>query len=93
MSGSVNSAAEFARCRTSGVEAKAQRQEAFDRRLWASKGIAHAIYEADGKRRRLVLDDHKFLGCEAIILEAEKRIAARAASAAKPAASAADGAA
>ena len=64
-----------------------------DRRLWASKGIDHAIYEADGKRRRLVLDDHKFLGCEAIILEAEKRIAARAASAAKPAASAADGAA
>ncbi len=62
-----------------------------DRRLWASKGIAHAIYEKDGKRRRLTLDDHKFLGCEAIILEAEKRIAARAASAGRPAA--ADGSA
>ena len=49
-----------------------------DRRKWASKGIAYAIYEEGGKRKRLTLDDHKFLGCEAIILEAEKRIAARA---------------
>ena len=30
------------------------------------------------KQRRLTLDDHKFAGCEAIILEAEKRIRARA---------------
>ncbi|MFA6286829.1 MAG: hypothetical protein WC661_05530 [Opitutaceae bacterium] len=50
-----------------------------DRRKWAGKGIAYAIYEVDGKRRRLCLDDHKFIGCEAIILEAERRIAARAA--------------
>lgn len=50
-----------------------------DRRKWASKGIAYAIYEVNGKRKSLTLDDHKFLGCEAIILEAEKRIAARAA--------------
>ncbi|MFA6959423.1 MAG: hypothetical protein WC205_01575 [Opitutaceae bacterium] len=49
-----------------------------DRHKWANKGIAYAIYEADGKRRRLCLDDHKFIGCEAIILEAERRIAARA---------------
>lgn len=49
-----------------------------DRRKWASKGIAYAIYEVNGKRKRLTLDDHKFLGCEAIIVEAEKRIAARA---------------
>jgi hypothetical protein len=49
-----------------------------DRRKWQSKGIAYAIYEEGGKRKRLTLDDHKFLGCEAIILEAEKRIAARA---------------
>ncbi len=48
-----------------------------DRRKWADKGIAYAIYEVDGKRKRLTLDDHKFLGCEAIILEAEKRMAAR----------------
>lgn len=50
-----------------------------DREKWANKGIAYAIYLENGKRRRLTLDDHKFLGCEAIILEAEKRIAARAA--------------
>jgi hypothetical protein len=56
-----------------------------DRRKWANKGIAYAIYEVDGKRKRLTLDDHKFLGCEAIILEAEKRIAARAAAANPPA--------
>lgn len=52
-----------------------------DRRKWANKGIAYAIYEVDGKRRRLCLDDHKFIGCEEIILEAERRIAARAAAA------------
>ncbi len=50
---------------------------AMDRRKWAGKGIAYAIYEVDGKRRRLCLDDHKFIGCEAIILEAERRIAVR----------------
>jgi hypothetical protein len=49
-----------------------------DRRKWENKGIAYAIYEKDGKRRRLCLDDHKFIGCEAIILEAERRITARA---------------
>ena len=53
-----------------------------DRQKWASKGIAYAIYEEGGKRKRLTLDDHKFLGCEGIILEAEKRIAARTAEAA-----------
>ncbi|MDF3056174.1 MAG: hypothetical protein K0R17_389 [Rariglobus sp.] len=50
-----------------------------DRRKWSNKGIAYAIYEVNGKRRRLCLDDHKFAGCEKIILEAERRIAARAA--------------
>lgn len=50
-----------------------------DRRKWNNKGIAYAIYEQNGKRRRLCLDDHKFIGCEEIILEAERRIAARAA--------------
>ncbi|HSI08650.1 MAG: hypothetical protein ACAH89_12505 [Rariglobus sp.] len=57
-----------------------------DRRKWANKGIAYAIYETNGKRRRLCLDDHKFIGCEAIILEAERRIAARAAASQPPAA-------
>ncbi len=56
-----------------------------DRGKWADKGIAYAIYMVDGKQKRLTLDDHKFLGCEAIILEAEKRMAARVA-AEKPAA-------
>jgi len=57
-----------------------------DRRKWAGKGIAYAIYEKDGKRRRLCLDDHKFIGCEAIILEAERRLAARNAATQPPAA-------
>lgn len=48
-----------------------------DRSKWESKGIAYAIYDRDGKRRKLCLDDHKFIGAEAIIVEAEKRIAAR----------------
>jgi len=56
-----------------------------DRRKWASKGIAYAIYEVDGRSRRLCLDDHKFIGCEAIILEAERRIVVREAAAAEPA--------
>ena len=48
-----------------------------DRHKWETKGIAYAIYLKDGKKKRLCLDDHKFIGCEAIILEAEKRIADR----------------
>lgn len=49
-----------------------------DRRKWETKGIAFAIYEKDGKKRRLCLDDHKFIGAEEILLEAERRIKARA---------------
>jgi hypothetical protein len=48
-----------------------------DRRKWEKKGIAYAIYVVEGRERRLCLDDHKFAGCEAIILEAERRIMAR----------------
>lgn len=48
-----------------------------DRRKWQNKGIAYAIYEVNGKRRRLCLDDHKFFGAEEILLEAERRIAAK----------------
>jgi hypothetical protein len=51
---------------------------ATDRRKWNAKGIAYAIYEENGRRRRLCLDDHKFFGAEAILLEAEKRVKARA---------------
>ena len=50
---------------------------ATDRKKWKNKGIAYAIYEVAGKQKRLCLDDHKFTGCEAILLEAEKRIKAR----------------
>jgi hypothetical protein len=50
---------------------------ATDRHKWNSKGIAYAIYEVNGRQKRLTLDDHKFLGAEAILLEAERRIAAR----------------
>ncbi|MBC2602138.1 hypothetical protein [Puniceicoccus vermicola] len=50
---------------------------ATDRKKWKKKGIAYAIYEENGKRKRLTLDDHKFAGCEEILLEAERRIKAR----------------
>ncbi len=48
-----------------------------DRKKWDNKGIAYAIYEEGGKQKRLCLDEHKFKGCEAIILEAERRIEER----------------
>ncbi|MEM0964703.1 MAG: hypothetical protein AAGJ81_00955 [Verrucomicrobiota bacterium] len=48
-----------------------------DRKKWKKKGIAYAIYEIDGKQKKLTLDDHKFIGCEEIILEAERRIEER----------------
>lgn len=51
---------------------------ATDRKKWKNKGIAYALYEVNGKTKRLCLDDHKFAGCEAILLEAERRIKARA---------------
>lgn len=51
---------------------------ATDRKKWKKKGIAYAIYEEGGKEKRLCLDDHKFAGAEEILLEAERRIKARA---------------
>lgn len=48
-----------------------------DRKKWKTKGIAYALYNINGKTKRLCLDDHKFAGCEAILLEAEKRIKGR----------------
>jgi hypothetical protein len=61
----------------SGEEVHLDAIVSVDRRKWNKKGIAYGIYEKGGKQRRLLLDDHKFAGCEAIILEAERRIAAR----------------
>lgn len=62
---------------TSGQQVHLDSIIATDRKKWKKKGIAYAIYEEDGKRKRLTLDDHKFAGCEEILLEAEKRIEAR----------------
>ena len=50
---------------------------AIDRKKWKDKGIAYGIYEEGGKQRRLCFDEHKFRGCEAIIIEADQRIKAR----------------
>jgi hypothetical protein len=62
---------------TSGKRVELDSIVKIDRKKWDSKGIAYAIYEVDGKQRRLTLDDHKFKGCEAIVIEAETRIKAR----------------
>ena len=62
----------------SGQRVKLESITAIDRKKWKNKGIAYGIYEEGGKQRRLCLDEHKFKGCEAIIIEADKRIRARA---------------
>ncbi len=45
-----------------------------DRSKWEKKGIAVAIYEEAGKEKKLILDDYKFAGAEAIIKEIERRL-------------------
>jgi hypothetical protein len=62
---------------TSGQRVELDSIVKIDRKQWEKKGIAYAIYEVEGKQKRLCLDDHKFSGCEAIILEADRRIKAR----------------
>ena len=62
----------------SGQRVELESITAIDRKKWKNKGIAYGIYEERGKQRRLCLDEHKFKGCEAIIIEADKRIKARA---------------
>ena len=60
-----------------GTNKKGVPWEAFtgmDRSKWEKKGIAVALYQEDGKEKRLVLDDYKFAGAEAIILEIERRL-------------------
>lgn len=44
------------------------------RRKWERKGIAYAIYEEDGKRRRLTIDDYKFVGGEGILKQIEEEL-------------------
>ena len=48
-----------------------------DRRKWDRKGIAYAFYEENGKRRRLTIDDYKFVGGEDILKQVEERIGAK----------------
>lgn len=49
-----------------------------DRRKWESKGIVYALYASGGRTKRLTLDDYKFTGAEALILEVETALAERA---------------
>jgi hypothetical protein len=46
----------------------------FDMKKWNRKGIAVAIYERGGTRKRLALDDWKYAGAEAILREARSRL-------------------
>lgn len=46
-----------------------------DKRRWDNKGIALALVERDGRKERLLIDDYKFEGAEAILLEIEAHLA------------------
>ena len=61
----------------SGRQVSLDRVVGVDRRKWDRKGIAYALYEEEGRRRKLTLDDHKYAGAEAILLEAERRLEVR----------------
>ncbi len=45
-----------------------------DRRKWDGKGIAIALYERDGERRKLIIDDYKYEGAVQILEEVERRL-------------------
>lgn len=45
-----------------------------DKRKWERKSIAYAYYEQDGRRRRLVIDDYKFIGAEDILKQIEEQV-------------------
>ena len=45
-----------------------------DRRRWDSKGIAVALYEREGERRRLIIDDYKYEGAVKILEEVDRRL-------------------
>ncbi len=47
---------------------------AVDKSRWQSKGIAIAIYEEGGKRRKLTIDDYKYAGGEKILKQIEERL-------------------
>ncbi len=46
-----------------------------DKRKWERKRIAYALYEQDGKRRRLTIDDYTFIGAEDTPTQIEEQIA------------------
>jgi hypothetical protein len=48
-----------------------------NRKKWDSKGIAVALYEQGGRRRKLVIDDYKFTGGERILKQVEEHLTAR----------------
>lgn len=48
-----------------------------DMRKWKNKGIAYAVYEENGKTKRVILDDYKYAGAEIIVKECERHILAK----------------
>ncbi|MBN2216803.1 MAG: hypothetical protein JW719_05470 [Pirellulales bacterium] len=66
----------------SGLRTSSGRQLAFDQILmldkkkWKTKGIAKILYEQNGRRRRMVLDDWKYddMATKTILREVESRI-------------------
>lgn len=60
-----------------GVRVPFEAMRSVDRKKWESKGIAVVFYEADGKKRKLVLDDYKYIGGEQILNEVEQHLASR----------------
>ncbi len=50
-----------------------------NKKKWDNKGIAILEYDDGGKTGKVVLDDYKYGGAEEILLEVERRLAARSA--------------
>jgi hypothetical protein len=55
-----------------------------DKRKWERKSIACALYEQDGQRRRLTIDDYKFVGAEDILKQIEEQLAKKQAKPGNP---------
>ncbi|MFA7002725.1 MAG: hypothetical protein WC429_01695 [Verrucomicrobiia bacterium] len=70
-----------------GVRGERVPLEAFvslDKRKWERKSIAYALYEQDGQRQCLTIDDYKFVGAEDILKQIEEQIAKKKAQPARP---------
>ena len=59
-----------------GRQLKFDQIVALDKKKWKSKGIAKIVYEVNGRKRRVVLDDCKYdvKPTEAILVEVESQI-------------------